>query len=199
MPTFVSFLGNGMRKNRLYNTLIFIVLWNLYTRVRVFIFINLILRTYIYLSLKSVGTYSVYFVENFRKILEDQPSDQTSRWSSETNNPPQFLTLELHAPAIVEFIKFGKFDRSHVCNLKRFEVFGSWTDTGFVKLYSGYFKLIFQCNDNVLYVSSGLRNDSTPETFLLRHRIKDKNFPCRFIKIGSHFIYYYVALHMCIL
>lgn len=117
-------------------------------------------------------TYSIYAFSSYsglytpEKILENNPEDQTSRWSSENNNPPQFLILRLESPAIVKSIKFGKFDRSHVCNLRRFDVFGSWNENGFIKLYSG-----------------GLRNDSTPETFNLKHKLNDRSFPCRFIKI----------------
>lgn len=32
-------------------------------------------------------------------------------------------------------------------------------------------------------VFSGLKNDSVPETFELRHTVGDRPFPCRYIKI----------------
>ena len=34
-------------------------------------------------------------------ILDDKPSDQSSRWSSDTNNPPQYITLQLDTPTII--------------------------------------------------------------------------------------------------
>ena len=34
-------------------------------------------------------------------ILDDKPSDQSSRWSSDTNNSPQYITLQLDAPTII--------------------------------------------------------------------------------------------------
>ena len=54
-------------------------------------------------------------------ILDDKPSDQSSRWSSDTNNPPQYLTLQLIAPTITTSVTFGKYEKTHVCNLKRFQ------------------------------------------------------------------------------
>jgi len=57
-----------------------------------------------------------------RNILVNKPNQQSSRWSSETNNPPQFLVLKLSQTAIVHSITFGKFEKTHVCNLKKFKV-----------------------------------------------------------------------------
>ena len=54
-------------------------------------------------------------------ILDDKPSDQSSRWSSDTNNPPQYITLQLDAPTIITSVTFGKYEKTH-CNLKRFQV-----------------------------------------------------------------------------
>lgn len=70
----------------------------------------------------------------FRNVLVDCPNDQTSRWSAYTNSPPQFLTLKLKRPAIVKKIKFGKFEKSHVCNIKKFRVFGGLEDEHMVLL-----------------------------------------------------------------
>ena len=55
-------------------------------------------------------------------ILDDKPSDQSSRWSSDTNNPPQYITLQMDAPTIITSVTFGKYEKTHVCNLKRFQV-----------------------------------------------------------------------------
>ena len=49
------------------------------------------------------------FYENvFRNIIEDRPGDQSSRWSTEANTPPQYVILKLEKPSIVTKITFGK-------------------------------------------------------------------------------------------
>ncbi|CAB4058072.1 Testosterone 17-beta-dehydrogenase 3,Inactive hydroxysteroid dehydrogenase-like protein 1,Muskelin [Lepeophtheirus salmonis] len=95
---------------------------------------------------KYSSSSSTYTPEN---ILDDKPKDQSSRWSSNTISPPQFLILKLERPAIVKFILFGKYEKTHVCNLKRFKVFGGIReDDNFIEL-----------------LDSGLKNDSIPESF----------------------------------
>lgn len=119
----------------------------------------------------------MFFISN---IIVDRPSDQTSRWSSGSNNPPQvrcactivflqpppqppppfplttlrplcpplslrafvthrrshhqhcrlrdctqYIVLELESPAVVRKIRFGKYEKQHVCNVKEFEVIES--------------------------------------------------------------------------
>ncbi|RUS82092.1 hypothetical protein EGW08_010137 [Elysia chlorotica] len=118
-------------------------------------------------------------------IYVDRPSDQSSRWSSDSNNPPQFLILYLEKPAIVKSILFGKYEKTHVCNLRKFKVYGGLTEKHMIELYDG-----------------GLKNDHVPETFPLRHQIEGNPFPCRYIKIeplqawGSNFNFsiWYVEL-----
>ena len=46
----------------------------------------------------------------------------------------QFLTLKLDRPSIIETITFGKFEKTHVCNLKKFKVFGGLTDENMIEL-----------------------------------------------------------------
>ncbi|KAJ1789918.1 hypothetical protein LPJ62_002187 [Coemansia sp. RSA 2167] len=99
-------------------------------------------------------------------ILTDRPHDQASRWSTNANNHRQFITLRLERPALVRSIKFGKFYKTHVCNLKEFKVFGGMTQDNMVEL---------------LY--SGLRNDSEAETISIRQRLNGHYIPCQFIKI----------------
>ncbi|ELK38618.1 Muskelin [Myotis davidii] len=99
-------------------------------------------------------------------ILVDKPNDQSSRWSSESNYPPQYLVLKLERPAIVQNITFGKYEKTHVCNLKKFKVFGGMNEENMTEL-----------------LSSGLKNDYNKETFTLKHKIDEQMFPCRFIKI----------------
>ncbi|XP_012278648.1 muskelin isoform X2 [Orussus abietinus] len=108
---------------------------------------------------------STYVPEN---ILVDKPSDQASRWSSDNDNHPQFLILKLQSPSIVKTITFGKYERTHVCNIKKFKVYGGLEPENMMEL-----------------LESGLKNDSVPETFDLKH-VKGSEghyFPIRYIKI----------------
>ncbi|XP_001361411.1 muskelin isoform X1 [Drosophila pseudoobscura] len=126
-----------------------------------------------------------YLPEN---ILVDTPNDQTSRWSAYTNIPPQFLTLKLRRPAIVKKIKFGKFEKSHVCNIKKFRVFGGLEDEHMVLLLEG-----------------GLKNDNIPEVFNLRCMTEDgsENLPVLYLKIvpllswgpSFNFSIWYIEIH----
>lgn len=106
---------------------------------------------------------SSYLPEN---IIEDKPSDQYSRWSSDTNSPHQYIILFLERPAIVTHIKFGKFEKTHVCNLKKFQVFGGLEEDNMLEL-----------------LDSGLKNDASNETFQLRYQLHGQPFPCQYIKI----------------
>ncbi|KAJ2299445.1 hypothetical protein IWW55_004181, partial [Coemansia sp. RSA 2706] len=99
-------------------------------------------------------------------ILTDRPHDQASRWSTNANNHRQFITLRLERPALVRSIKFGKFYKTHVCNLKEFKVFGGMSPDNMIEL---------------LY--SGLRNDSEAETISLKQRLNGHYIPCQYIKI----------------
>lgn len=120
----------------------------------------------------SCLSYTVYKWSSFSgeylpsNILEDKPHDQKSRWSSETNDPPQYLLLQLTRPAIVHKITFGKYENRHVCNVKKLEVHGGIEEDHMTTLWEG-----------------GLQNNSQPETFPLRHSIDGHVFPCNFIKI----------------
>ncbi|XP_039250977.2 muskelin-like [Styela clava] len=104
-----------------------------------------------------------YLPEN---IQQNEPTKQSSRWSSSSNSPPQFLLLKLPRPAIVQTIMFGKFEKNHVCNIKKFKVLGGMEEDNLIELLKG-----------------GLKNDHNPETFHMKHRIDGQLFPCRFIKI----------------
>ncbi|XP_077487639.1 muskelin 1 isoform X1 [Amblyomma americanum] len=104
-----------------------------------------------------------YIPEN---ILVDKPGDQYSRWSSDSNYPPQFLVLKLERPAIVQTITFGKYEKTHVCNMKKFKIYGGLTDEHMLEI-----------------LDSGLKNDHLTETFTLKHTINGNQFPSRYIKI----------------
>lgn len=73
-----------------------------------------------------------------RNIREDCPANQTSRWSSNTNTPPQFLVLRVARPSVITHIKFGKHEKTHVCNLKKFRVFGGLEEDKLQLLFDGY-------------------------------------------------------------
>lgn len=102
----------------------------------------------------------------FSKILENKPNDYGSRWCSETNTYPQFITLKL-APCLLNTITFGKYEKTNLCNTRKFEIHGGWEPDGMVKLYEGR-----------------LRNDAIPETFQLRTMVGQRPFPVRFLKIA---------------
>ncbi|XP_033315653.1 muskelin isoform X1 [Bombus bifarius] len=108
---------------------------------------------------------SCYVPEN---ILVDKPSDQTSRWSSDIDTYPQFLILKLRFPSIVKTITFGKYEKTHVCNIKKFKIYGSLEPQNMMEL-----------------LENGLRNDSISETFDLKHMLgnEENYFPVRYIKI----------------
>ncbi|XP_043287689.1 muskelin isoform X2 [Venturia canescens] len=122
-------------------------------------------KTLEYRIYKCSSYSSTYVPEN---ILTDKPLDQTSRWSSDNDKQPQFLVLKLQSPAIVKTITFGKFEKTHVCNIKKFRVYGGMKPENMMTL-----------------LESGLKNDSVPETFDMKHVIgRDGNyFPVRYISI----------------
>lgn len=120
-----------------------------------------------------------YWIWLCRNILENNCSDQGSRWTSETNNPPQvsrtldffidwvqvslavklycllliilipyttffdvhlffscsqYVMLKLEKLAIVKSITFGKYEITHVCNLKKFKIYGGMNDCTQIEL-----------------------------------------------------------------
>ncbi|XP_054707459.1 muskelin-like isoform X2 [Uloborus diversus] len=115
-------------------------------------------------TIHKCSSYSSTFVPE--NILVDNPSDGTSRWSSESNNPPQFLILKLFNPAVVQTISFGKYEKSHVCNMKKFKVCGGLTDSSMIEL-----------------LDSGLKNNNQTEAFDVKHKTGGNMFACRYIKI----------------
>ncbi|XP_035224067.1 muskelin-like isoform X2 [Stegodyphus dumicola] len=121
-------------------------------------------QTILKYCIHKYSSHSATFVPE--NILTDEPKDGTSRWSSESNNPPQFLILKLFNPAVVQVISFGKYEKSHVCNMKKFKVYGGLSDDSMIEL---------------LY--SGLKNNNQTESFNLKHTAGENMFACRYIKI----------------
>ncbi|KAJ3045304.1 Muskelin 1, intracellular mediator containing kelch motif [Rhizophlyctis rosea] len=111
-----------------------------------------------------------------QNILVNNPQDQSSRWSSGSNNQQQYITIKLDRMSVAreyriaimesETITFGKYHKVHVCNLKEFKVYGGLTPDNMIEL-----------------LHSGLRNDSEPETFSLKFKANGVIFPCQYIKI----------------
>lgn len=56
--------------------------------------------------------------------MTNNPTDQLSRWFTDSTTSNQFIVIKLHSISIVESIKFGKYIKSHVSDLKKFQVFG---------------------------------------------------------------------------
>ncbi|KAF9571608.1 hypothetical protein EC968_000347 [Mortierella alpina] len=112
----------------------------------------------------SCSSYSAsYLPEN---IKTNNPQDQSSRWSSGSNNQMQYIMIKLKSMAIAHTITFGKYHKVHVCNLKEFKVYGGLTASSMTEL-----------------LHTGLRNDHEPESFLLKHKTNAVVFPCQYIKI----------------
>jgi len=128
------------------------------------------------------------FSSNFHpsNIQFDHPCDQSSRWSSDSNYPPQYLMLKLPQPAVVTAITFGKYEKTHVCNLRKFKVLGGLSEETAIEL-----------------LCEGLKNDCRKEMFELNHELYGKEFPCRYIKIvplmswgpSFNFSIWHVSLH----
>ena len=64
-------------------------------------------------------------------------------------------------------IRFGKYKKNHLCNIKRFKIFGGLSEESMIEL-----------------LDDCLNNDSIPESFRLKHQIMGNEFPCRYIKIA---------------
>lgn len=56
--------------------------------------------------------------------MNNHPTDQLSRWFTDTSTPNQFIMLKLQSLCIVESIKFGKYIKAHVSDLKKFQILG---------------------------------------------------------------------------
>ncbi|KAL7306121.1 hypothetical protein TKK_0001570 [Trichogramma kaykai] len=118
-----------------------------------------------YRIFKCSSYLTTYFPEN---ILIDKPSDSGSRWSTGNEDLPQYIILKLQQPSIVKTITFGKFEKAHVCNARKFKIYGGLEPDKMIELLDG-----------------GLKNDTTPETFYLKCTIggTENFFPIQYVKI----------------
>lgn len=135
----------------------------------------------------DVYTWSSYSASYFpRNIKVNKPTDQSSRWSSGSNDQMQFLTLKLSQMSVLHSITFGKYHKVHVCNLKEFKIYAGMTP-----------------NNMTQVLHSGLKNDSEMESFPVKFKANSVIFPCLYIKIcpllawGANFNFsvWYVELH----
>lgn len=53
------------------------------------------------------------------------------------STPTQFIMLKLSRPSIVKYIKFGKYEKSHVCNLKKFRIMGGMELNNLCQMFEG--------------------------------------------------------------
>lgn len=107
-----------------------------------------------------------------QNIMVNNPTQQASRWSSGLHDHEQFITIRFEKPVVarkffficyfrelsklqlVGTITFGKFHKGHVCNLKEFKVYGGMDPK----------------DDMIEILHNGLKNDTEPETFTLKHQ-----------------------------
>ncbi|CAG8724349.1 22373_t:CDS:10, partial [Dentiscutata erythropus] len=99
-----------------------------------------------------------------RNIMEDKPSDQSSRWSSKSNDQMQYVLIKIVSMAIVRILFIKQPIALHLENI--------------IKVYGG-----LTSNNMIELLHSGLRNNSRSETFRLKHRTNQVLLPCQYIKI----------------
>ncbi|KAF1802153.1 Muskelin N-terminus-domain-containing protein [Mucor lusitanicus] len=113
-----------------------------------------------------------------RNICVNDPTEQSSRWSSNSHDQSQYVTIKLEKPAVACEILFGKFHRSHVCNLKEFKIYGG-----------------LDPHDMKELLHKGLTDDNKAETFPIRYTYNNLIFPIQYVKItplatfGANFNY----------
>ncbi|XP_072942576.1 muskelin [Epargyreus clarus] len=136
-------------------------------------------------TIHKCSSYTTTFVPE--NILIDKPLNTSSRWFTDSGPASQYLVLKLDTPAIVQTIKFGKYIKAHVSDLRKFQVYGGTEE-----------------NTMSLILTAGLKKDNIPETFKLRNRTNEGLYlPLRYIKIvpiqswGPSYSYtiWYVELH----
>lgn len=68
--------------------------------------------------------------------MVNNPTDQLSRWFTDSTTASQFIMLKLKSPSIVESIKFGKYIKAHVSDLKKFQILGGTDENNLSLLLS---------------------------------------------------------------
>ncbi|KAH7339322.1 Muskelin N-terminus-domain-containing protein [Rhizoctonia solani] len=108
-------------------------------------------------------------------IYTDHPDDVKSRWSTERHSDPgiqesQWVILKLEKLSVVTMIRFGKFMKTHPCNVSAFRVYGG-PGTKESEMHE--------------LIRGKLRDDDIPQTFTLNYKTPGAGVPfaCRYIKI----------------
>lgn len=57
----------------------------------------------------------------------------------------QYLILKLQRPSIVETITFGKYEKTHVCNVKKFKVYGGLDTENMMEILDRYVDRSLRC------------------------------------------------------
>lgn len=113
-------------------------------------------------EIHDYSTYaSVYAPGNVKK---NDPTDPNSRWSTTTNDHLQYITMKI-PPSLVVTVTFGKYNKMHVCNVKKMRISVSEDDVTYREVLYG-----------------GLRNDTDMETFNLQ-TMDDTYFIAQYVKI----------------
>ncbi|KAI5480427.1 hypothetical protein MNV49_000580 [Pseudohyphozyma bogoriensis] len=117
------------------------------------------------------------------------PNDGNSPNSHKTfKREVQYIILELEQPAVVQRIGFGKYHKTHPCNLAEFSVSGGLSPN------PRYMELLYH---------GGLKNDSQKETFDLKTSNKNSRLrddvllPVKYLRIdayAAHSINYNVSI-----
>lgn len=55
----------------------------------------------------------------------------------------QYLILKLQSPSIVKYITFGKYEKTHVCNIKKFKIFGGLEPENMMELLERFALIIY--------------------------------------------------------
>lgn len=113
-------------------------------------------------EIHDYSTYaSVYVPSNIKR---NDPMDPNSRWSTTTNDHLQYIILKV-PPSLIVTATFGKYNKMHVCNVKKMKISVSEDNTEYREVLYG-----------------GLRNDTEMETFNL------------LVKDGTYLIAQYVKI-----
>ncbi|KAI8641733.1 Muskelin N-terminus-domain-containing protein, partial [Parasitella parasitica] len=126
-----------------------------------------------------------------RNICVNDPTEQSSRWSSNSHDQSQYITIKLEQPAVackyddvVVFIAAKNFYLNaqvkycHVCNLKEFKIYGGLDPSDMKELSH-----------------KGLTDDNKAECFPIRYTYNNLVFPIQYVKItplatfGANFNY----------
>eukprot|EP00761_Pharyngomonas_kirbyi_P001116 gb/GECH01001117.1/.p1 GENE.gb/GECH01001117.1/~~gb/GECH01001117.1/.p1 ORF type:complete len:811 (+),score=134.38 gb/GECH01001117.1/:1-2433(+) len=118
-------------------------------------------------SLQTIGGPQMAFINEGNAQTHSHFSLHSLHNKPSASQQHHFIILKFKKPALINSIKFGKFHKVHVCNMKEFKVYGGMNKQNMKEI-----------------LHSGLRNDDQPEKFFTRYQTESGiNVPCQFIKI----------------